>query len=320
MGHIPVGMEMFSAADDTQWQLIQRQIEVSDYHVVIVAHRYGSMDGDTSYTEKEYDYAVSLGVPALGFVLRDEAPWPRDQVDKEPQKIAALAAFKEKVKKRLISYWSSEDDLHGRVSVALVKQFTATPRDGWVRASSIASPQVASELGRISQENRELREALAKAQRQEVAMHDSAIEKVIETLKVNMVDLDVFYQDATGWTREAGRTLFELFYIMAPDLMVEQATEDAARLVGVIWGKKGRKVRPNWPVPSNAFMSWIADLAALDLVEPSTMKHAVADKKQYWRLSEFGKSAYTVIRKRRLERGLPSGPVKDVPEGDLEEV
>jgi protein tyrosine phosphatase (PTP) superfamily phosphohydrolase (DUF442 family) len=26
LGHIPVGMEMFSAADEQQWQLIQRQI------------------------------------------------------------------------------------------------------------------------------------------------------------------------------------------------------------------------------------------------------------------------------------------------------
>jgi hypothetical protein len=57
MGHIPVGMEMFSAGDETQWQLIQRQIESSDYYVVLIAHRYGSMDGPISYTEKEYDYA-----------------------------------------------------------------------------------------------------------------------------------------------------------------------------------------------------------------------------------------------------------------------
>jgi len=32
MGHIPVGMEMFSAADDEQWKIIQRQIDESDYY------------------------------------------------------------------------------------------------------------------------------------------------------------------------------------------------------------------------------------------------------------------------------------------------
>jgi hypothetical protein len=43
MGHIPVGMEMFSAADEQQWQIISRHIDESDYYAVIVAHRYGSM-------------------------------------------------------------------------------------------------------------------------------------------------------------------------------------------------------------------------------------------------------------------------------------
>ena len=58
MGHIPVGMEMFSAADEEQWKLITRQIDQTDYYVVIVAHRYGSVIGKKSYTEKEYEYAV----------------------------------------------------------------------------------------------------------------------------------------------------------------------------------------------------------------------------------------------------------------------
>jgi hypothetical protein len=30
LGHIPVGMEMFSAADDQQWEIIKKQIDQSD--------------------------------------------------------------------------------------------------------------------------------------------------------------------------------------------------------------------------------------------------------------------------------------------------
>jgi hypothetical protein len=70
-GNIPVGMEMFSAGDEQQWELIKRQIEDCDYYVVIVAHRYGSMDGNISYTEKEYDFAVEKKIPILGFVIDD---------------------------------------------------------------------------------------------------------------------------------------------------------------------------------------------------------------------------------------------------------
>ena len=59
MGHIPVGMEMFSAADEEQWKIIARQIEECDYYVVIIAHRYGSLDDAISYTEKEYRLCCS---------------------------------------------------------------------------------------------------------------------------------------------------------------------------------------------------------------------------------------------------------------------
>jgi len=100
MGHIPVGMEMFSAADEQQWQIIRRHIESSDYYVVIVAHRYGSLEGDRSYTEKEYDYAVECGIPVLGFIIDESVSWQPAKIEDDPQKRSALTRFKEKVKSR----------------------------------------------------------------------------------------------------------------------------------------------------------------------------------------------------------------------------
>ena len=58
-GFFPSGMELFPASNDAQWELIKRVIEESDYYVVIVAGRYGSLCPEgMSYTEMEYDYAV----------------------------------------------------------------------------------------------------------------------------------------------------------------------------------------------------------------------------------------------------------------------
>ena len=59
MGNIPVGMEMFSAGDEQQWELIKRQIDDCDYYVVIVAHRYGSTDGTISFTENRGEHGRS---------------------------------------------------------------------------------------------------------------------------------------------------------------------------------------------------------------------------------------------------------------------
>ena len=63
MEDIPSGMEMFPATDEEQFNFIKKIIDNSDYYVVIVAGRYGSIAPDgLSYTEKEYDYAVSKGI------------------------------------------------------------------------------------------------------------------------------------------------------------------------------------------------------------------------------------------------------------------
>ena len=40
---IPAGMALFPAADDDQWTLIREVIDLSDYYVVIVGGRYGSV-------------------------------------------------------------------------------------------------------------------------------------------------------------------------------------------------------------------------------------------------------------------------------------
>ena len=67
--HFPVGMEMFSAGDDEQWEIIKDTINVSNYYILIIGHRYGSTTDDgMGYTEKEYDYAKAKGIPILAFI------------------------------------------------------------------------------------------------------------------------------------------------------------------------------------------------------------------------------------------------------------
>ena len=66
---LPVGMELFPAADDETLAFIKSQIDDADYYVVVVAGRYGSTAPDgLSFTEKEYDYALERKKPTIGFV------------------------------------------------------------------------------------------------------------------------------------------------------------------------------------------------------------------------------------------------------------
>ena len=133
MGHIPVGMEMFSAADEQQWQIISRHIDQSDYYAVIIAHRYGSITGEISFTRKEYEYALARGIPILGFIIDKSVAWPPELVDKSGAEVELLNDFKDRVKEKPVGFWTSAEDLHGKFSVALMKAISVTPvRDGFV--------------------------------------------------------------------------------------------------------------------------------------------------------------------------------------------
>ena len=77
---LPVGMELFPAADEETWTFIKSQINDADYYVVVVSGRYGSLGLDgISYTEMEYDYAIAQKKPAIGFVHGDPGSIPANR-------------------------------------------------------------------------------------------------------------------------------------------------------------------------------------------------------------------------------------------------
>jgi hypothetical protein len=304
MGHIPVGMEMFSASDEEQWAIIKRQIDQSDYYVVLLAHRYGSTgEKGASYTEMEYDYAVETGIPVLGFVIEDTAAWPMDRREEDTKKQKRLSAFKLKVKKRLVNFWQNKDELHGKVSIALVKATTAYPRPGWVQATAVNGPEVMRELTRLSSENANLRNELDKILKLRDEQHDE-VRIVIKVLSVNTRKIRVRKTATWETGQDCSQTLADLFHYAAPNLISENtplgvAQNLALKLVGKGYYKE-------WPIGKNIVSDIIADFAALDLLEPSRKKHSVSDSNDYWSLTKLGKQVLKQFRRVRLEEGIES--------------
>jgi Domain of unknown function (DUF4062) len=158
MGHIPVGMEMFNAADEEQWQVITRTIDQCDYYVVIVAHRYGSTVDGISFTEKEYDYAVSQGVPVLGFIIDNDARWASNRIDKDHASVEALTRFKVKVKQKMVRSWSDKSELQAHFAVSLAQSVNLNPRRGWIRAPEAADADVAQSIAALAESVDDLRQ------------------------------------------------------------------------------------------------------------------------------------------------------------------
>lgn len=162
MYHIPIGMEMFSAEDEDQWEIIRRTIEVSDYYILVLGLRYGSKTSDDiSFTQKEYEYALEKKIPILAFVMDDMVSLPKDRRDDD---LSEINNFRKLVLKnsKMAQFWETKDQLIRNVSISLMKQIMQKPAIGWIRGDKLGSEEALSkELTALSKENRELREKVS---------------------------------------------------------------------------------------------------------------------------------------------------------------
>lgn len=303
MGHIPVGMEMFSAADEER-KIIARNIEESDYYAVLVAHRYGSVVDGLSYTEKEYRYALKIGVPVLGFIIEPEAEWPAGRIDKDDPALTGLRGFKDLVRSKPVSFWKNAEDLAGKTAIALSKTMTANPREGWVRAGSRPGRELTEELGRLSAENARLRLQLEKALSESEAARDRIIAETIDTLNKTPRRISYRPSQREDWEDVGTVPLIEIFHVIAREALSEAEFEQIARMLAFDF----KTTDTSTTVPHNHLKSWLADLHTLDLVGPSSVRHSVSDPGDYWSLTDFGREVLKELRRRDLGGGTDEPP------------
>jgi len=133
---IPAGMERFPASSAQAWDVIRPILDLTDYLVLLIGHRYGSITEDgLGYTEREYDYAYGLDIPVIPFIRDDEPESvPETHRDTDAAAIAKLVQFKSKVLSRhTVQSCDSPGDLGVRVVASLIHEFDSSPRPGWVR-------------------------------------------------------------------------------------------------------------------------------------------------------------------------------------------
>src|SRR4051794_5259036 len=112
MDCIPAGMELFPAADDDAWKLIQRVIDQSDYYVVIVGGKYGTTDAEgISYTEREYDYATSRTKHVLAFLHENPEALAGTKLELDGDLRERLTVFRRRIEKEhTCKYWNSAQE------------------------------------------------------------------------------------------------------------------------------------------------------------------------------------------------------------------
>lgn len=163
MDCMPVGMELFPASDEDTWTFIKGVIESCDYYVLIIGGRYGSCGPDgVSYTEKEYDYAVSVGIPVISFLHEDPTRLLSGNTEMTDAGRKNLERFQNKVKsERTCRFWTGAGDLGAKVSRSCIQLMKMKPREGWVRGGLAVSPEMIGELDGLRRRNAELESRLA---------------------------------------------------------------------------------------------------------------------------------------------------------------
>ncbi len=201
--YIPVGMELFNAATESAWPVIERLIDSCDYYVVIVAARYGALrPNGKSYTQSEYEYAKRVGKPRLAFIHRKPGKLPQELSEPTEDGMRKLEEFRRILQKDLLcKYWErSGDELAGKVVSSLNSTILTNPQPGWVRGDSLEAIAVEAQrdlvvpartvgIARISPDGQAgpiMSERIAQAR--EIAIMSTSATRVIEIQKPYLVE------------------------------------------------------------------------------------------------------------------------------------
>lgn len=140
-GHIPAGMELFKAGK-SQIKTICKWIDDSDVYALILGGRYGSIGDEMSlsYTQLEYEYALSKGMPVFAVILTDHFLYNKasnhtGEVFFETENKEKYDIFKSEIEKNIVKYVNNIDQIREIIKDQIREIVTDEEYklQGWIR-------------------------------------------------------------------------------------------------------------------------------------------------------------------------------------------
>lgn len=303
-GHIPAGMELFKAGNETQLDTIYKWIDSSDVYMLILGGRYGSTEEKSgkSYTQLEYEYAIKKEIPIFSVVLKDAFlnskgnEIGRDKVF-EVKNNYKYAQFKKIVMSKIIREVDDSKDIMLSVHTTLNDFLNDYKLIGWVRENDTeANSNLLSRINELSLEN-------------ENCKHDAEIlRKELENLRLDF-DQSLAFEDEKfmieGTYQEKIKNNFNgrhnyittkinkeifldyLFLLWAPYLIKTLDYNTAKdKLETAIKDYMGR----SFSINNNAFQKIKIQFTALGLIKNFQSKATSGGVAEFISLSEKGKT------------------------------
>lgn len=212
-GHIPAGMELFSAGDESQMSVIKRWIDESDVYLLILGGRYGSIEKKSgkSYTHLEYEYALAKQKPLFAVVISNDALEKKVKLKGtavlEQDNTKELKEFKSIILKNLVKFWDDKKDIKIAIHETISEFSFRKDLIGWVRADNVVNTAfLAQEIARLTSENSELRKKQA-AENNTALYSNLTYEQLEALLKKEIVNMDEKEMTLFDFILEYGRVL-----------------------------------------------------------------------------------------------------------------
>ncbi|PLX60243.1 DUF4062 domain-containing protein [Sedimenticola selenatireducens] len=291
---IPAGMELFPAADEEQFEFIKRVIDDCDYYLLIIGGRYGSTTEEgISYTEKEYDYAVTQGLKVIALLHENPDDIPLGKSEKDPALRERLQQFRDKVAAdRLVKFWKSAEELPGLVSLSLSKTIKMFPAVGWIRADRVASEEILEEINDLRKQNTKL----------SIAISELSAEPQQEVS--NLAGMDELFEVHGRYNKEGygmrdwevKATWREIFGLISPYLVKHPNEEYVKSILASALFKKSIYYGRSENLNDQDFQTVSVQLKALGLVNMNYSKTVQGGMALFWSATPAGERLMLDIR------------------------
>jgi hypothetical protein len=257
--------------------------------------RYGSTTADgISYTEKEYDYAVSRGLKVIAMVHQNPDEIPLGKSEKDPAARERLKHFRERVSTdRLVKFWKSAEDLPGLVALSLAYTIKTSPAVGWVRADKTASEDLLAEVNDLRKDNARLQALVSELKPQPAVDNLAGLDE-----KFPLVGL---YRSRYDGQRKLWMTEFtwgELFACVAPYLISHPSDETVKSILrDAAFARSGERGSGDSPdINDQGFQTVALQLEALGLVTRHHGENTLGGKSVFWSLTPPGQRLMIDLR------------------------
>lgn len=323
---IPSGMELFPATDEDAWSLIKEVIDGSDYYILILAGRYGSLGPQNiSFTEMEYDYALKSGKPILCFLHADPNNIVSSKTEKDANIIEKLEAFREKVRKKHCKFYTSPEDLGGKISRSLIQLRKKHPGEGWIRGRYAMTDQVKAEFESMRARIAELELELVRKGNNS-SLDTSDLSQGNETIQ-STLNLKV-----SKWAEPDEFKKVKIIYswndilkYVGPALQGEGSEKEFKYKIQLLLYHKIKRlnkdaydrIRPQQiTFPLVTFDKIKIQLQALGLIEPGSKRRSVSDSETYWSLTKKGQQLLINLEAKRKPASKSKNGVSNLEDQD----